>query len=101
MDLIGVTLTDPDCVDLDQGYTIFVVVLDSQSFNTTQRMHLQRHEVGHAIGLWEANDAMTCWTEWGYVLPVMKHDSTNCASFPNNYTASYNEALYAVLRSGW
>ncbi len=99
--LIGVTMTDPDCTDLDDGYNLFVVVLKDQSFTNTQKLHIQRHEIGHAIGLWEALDSTACWTEWGYVVPVMKHDSINCSSYPSNYSATYNEALYAVIRSGW
>ena len=57
--------------------------------------------LGHAIGLWDALSTTSCWTESSTVYPLMKNSNTNCGSFGSNITATYNEALYAVIRSGW
>jgi hypothetical protein len=100
-DLIGVTLTDSDCTDLDDGYRIFVAVVDYESYSFPLTLHIPRHETGHAIGLWEAPDNLGCWNDVWIVYPLMKHDYQNCANYKSNFTATFNEAVAVVLRSGW
>lgn len=98
---IGVNLSSADCLALVDPYPIFVVTVNNQSFNSTQKLHIARHEVAHAVGIDDA-PTQSCWQEWGYWLPLLRNGGgTGCTAFPSNYTATYNEALYAVIRSGW
>lgn len=103
----GQNIGDSDCATLSSSYPVFVISLNVSLNLLTpypnSYLHIQRHELGHAIGLGDAPTA-TCWSEWGYWLPVMNNGTqkaTYCPTYPNNFTASYNEALYAVIRSGW
>lgn len=74
---------------------VYIIVLNSSmSFNWIQLQHIRRHEMGHVLQLADAVDSVACW--WDVVLyPIMKNGSTNCASYPQNATASGNEAYYA------
>lgn len=93
---------DADCDLLAPTYPIFVVGYNaSLGLGSTQRLHVQRHELAHAIGLGDAS-TVTCWQEYGYWLPLMRNGGgSSCLVFPQNYTASFNEAVAAVIRSGW
>lgn len=98
----GSNMSDSDCDSLAPNFPIFVVDYNaSLGLGTTAKLHLQRHEVGHTIGLGDAPNA-ACWQDFGYWKPLMNNGTGGvCSAFPSNYTASYNEAVYAVLRSGW
>ena len=99
----GNNLGDPYCNGLAPNYPIYVVDYNtSLGLGSIARLHVQRHKIGHGIGLADA-PTVYCWQDYGYWKPLMNNgtESGYCSAFPNNYTASYNEALYAVLRSGW
>jgi hypothetical protein len=64
------------------------------------RLHIQRHELGHAIGLWDAT--VNCWNSHFYWWPLMNNGIlASCGGYGSNDAATYNEALYAAIRSGW
>jgi hypothetical protein len=93
---------DVNNVPCDYGtptYPIYIVVLNSSmSFNATQLQHIRRHEMGHVLQLGHPASAVSCWFDV-VVYPLMKENSTNCASYPQNATPSPNEAYYAELWS--
>jgi hypothetical protein len=104
----GANLSDPDCDSLstDPDYPIFVIVLNtSLGLGSTAKLHIQRHEVGHAVGLGD-EPFVECWLDYPYWSPLMNNGTQTAAGscdgvYPANYTASYNEALYSAIRSGW
>lgn len=101
----GDTLQDDDCAAYGDNYPVFVIILNTSLGldDDPDKIHVQRHELGHAIGLGDAPTAY-CWLDYPYWLPLMNNGTqagTYCSAYPANYTASYNEALYAAIRSGW
>jgi hypothetical protein len=97
--LLGVTTADPDCADYVDPYPIFAISVANMQFDSDQLVHIRRHEVGHALGLWDTTTA--CWTDSGDLYPLMKNSATNCADFPENHMPTPNEASQAAIRSGW
>lgn len=97
--LLGVTTADPDCADYVDPYPIFAISVANIGFTADQLVHIRRHEVGHALGLWDTTT--TCWTESGSLLPLMKNNATNCTGFPTNHIPTANEASQDAIRSGW
>lgn len=108
------SLTNQACYSLGSTtYPVFVVSInsekndpqteeeDEQWWDPGRMLHIARHEAGHAFMLDDAESSTSCWQTWGFWLPLMKNVTTNCAAYPHNYSASYNEALYAVIRNGW
>lgn len=63
-------------------------------------LHVQRHEMTHALGLNETST--TCWTWWVGYKPLMNNGTFGtCSGFPYNYTASDNEVAAVISRNGW
>jgi hypothetical protein len=99
------SIPSSDCNLGSSTYPIFVVAIDDEGSwsSSDKKLHVARHEVGHALML--GDTSQSCWDEWGYLLPLMHNSSANCSSgglsFPQNYSATYNEALYAVIRNDW
>lgn len=63
-------------------------------------LHVQRHEMAHALGLNETST--TCWTWWVGYKPLMNNGTFGtCSGFPYNYTASENEVAAVISRNGW
>lgn len=100
---------DLDCHNLAPNYVIFVIVLNDTAPSNAY-WHIARHEMGHTIGLNDATSVTTpglsCWIEWGLVMPLMRNSNYLCNTnpnpkYPNNVTATFNEAVAAVIRSGW
>jgi hypothetical protein len=106
----GNNIGDSDCNSIAQSsYPVFVIALNNSSINqlsptpqAVAKLHIQRHEVGHGVGLPDAPTEY-CYSEWGYYKPLMNNGTQSgyCSVYHANYTATYNEALYAVIRSGW
>ena len=101
----GSNLGDPDCDGLAANYPVFVVDYNaSMTFGAIAKQFIGRHEIGHAIGLPDV-PTVACWQDGsGFWLPLMNdglYKATYCPSYPTNYTATFNEAVAAVLRSGW
>jgi|GEM_PF-4552257 len=82
---------------------VFQVMVSNLSFTSAQQNHIARHELGHSLFLNEAdaNGTVACWSSGGAVYPLMKNDSSSCASFGSNYTASANEISAVISRNGW
>lgn len=61
--------------------------------------HIQRHEVGHALGL---NDtSSSCYYDSGYK-PLMNNGTYGtCGIYPSNTTATYNEIQAVISRNSW
>jgi hypothetical protein len=71
------------------------------SFSATAKLHIARHEMGHGINLWDAS-GVSCWQNaYGYWLPLMVNGSTNCSTYPSNYSASDNEISAVKSRNSW
>lgn len=106
----GNNIGDADCNAIAQSsYPVFVIALNNSSINQMSptpraiaKLHTQRHEIGHGIGLPDA-PTVYCYSESWYYRPLMNNGTqpAYCGIYPENYTATYNEALYAVIRSGW
>lgn len=96
----GYNLPDPDCHGIGSDYhPTFVLVLDS-SVPSGAYTHIQRHEVGHALGL---NDTSTsCYTENSTYYPLMNNGTSGtCSNYPNNITATSNEIQGVISRNSW
>lgn len=79
----------------NETYPVYIIVPNSSmSFTATQLQHIRRHEMAHVLGLADAN--VTCWfsTVW---YPIMNNGTFgNCSAYPQNATATANEAYYAA-----
>lgn len=95
------SIADSNCNLGSTTYPIFIVSIDDEGSwsSDDKKLHVARHEMGHALLL--GDTSASCWSEWGYLLPIMHDTSDNCSSYPQNYSATYNEALYAVIRNDW
>ena len=95
----GMVENNLGCTSLGSDtYPIFVV--NYYSAPSYGYLHVQRHEMGHALGLNDANVA--CWSWWVGYQPLMNDGMFgNCSGFPYNYTATANEASYVVSTDGW
>lgn len=80
------------------AYPIFVVNYYSAPSNGY--LHVERHELGHALGLPDTSTA--CWAWWVGYQPLMNNGTfRTCSAFPDNYTASANEVSAVISRNGW
>jgi hypothetical protein len=80
-------------------YPVFVIAVDSSiSFTEVQKQHIRLHELGHALRL--GDTTVSCWFDvvWW---PLLKNNSTSCSAFPQNATATANEAQAAKDWNGW
>jgi hypothetical protein len=84
---------------------IFIIAINDENanfpFSSGQKSHIQRHEMGHTIRLWDADTGQSCWQWSVYWFPLMKNSSTNCSAYPANNVPTQNEADYAKLWMGW
>jgi len=91
-------------------YPVFIVAINIadnwvfKDWNDTpnRKVHTQRHELAHGLGLWDAS-TVSCWTNiWGFVLPLMRNlGGTGCTDYPNNVSASDNEISHVISKNGW
>lgn len=87
------------CTSLgSQATPIFVVAY--RSAPSGGYLHVQRHELGHALAL---NDTSTaCWPVYGWYSPLMNNGTYGtCPAYPNNVTASPNEIGAVISRNNW
>jgi hypothetical protein len=94
-------LPDEDCRGIGSDYHPTFVLLIDTGAPSGAYTHMQRHEVGHALGLGDTDTSVTCWTESSVYYPLMKNSSTNCDNYPNNVTATYNEVQGVIDRNDW
>lgn len=77
-----------------------VFVLNYNSAPSYGYLHVQRHEVGHALGLHDTSTS--CWSWWVGYQPLMNNGTYGtCSGYPYNYTASDNEVSAVISRNGW
>lgn len=86
---------DDDCLDYGSTSKPYwtVSVNTSAAPPAGARQWLQRHEAGHAVGLWHAHDGQNysgCWAEDWFLFPVM-HASSSCGP-PEWYGLHYNSS---------
>lgn len=79
-------------------FPIFVINVNSSlSFTVTDKTHIGRHELGHALSLPDA-PSESCYFVNPAWYPLMRNNyhATTCSTYPQNGTATPNEISWAT-----
>jgi hypothetical protein len=96
-----------DCLFGSEADPIFVIVVNDDAcctHNSALQLHIQRHEVGHALGL--GDTGTSCEWDSVWLWPLMQNDLINpCEDamheWPENFSATWNELEHVLDWNSW
>lgn len=82
---------------------VFIISYNNDGPSVAQsssgKIHIARHEMGHALRLWDTG--VSCWTEYELWYPLMKNGPSDCTAYPDNWYATPNEIGAVKSENSW